>query len=146
MTFEEKIRRQARMGGASRIPLKVIVSLMDEGPGETLRKAWTVLGRKPAQRKFVRSLDLTEEEKAAQRGRRFSREIVFSILVPLYNTDAGMLREMIDSVREQTYEKWELCMADGSDEAHAYVGEICQRYAAEDSRIRYRKKKEEGNP
>ena len=139
MTFEEKIRRQARMGGASRIPLKVIVSLMDEGPGETLRKAWTVLGRKPAQRKFVRSLDLTEEEKAEQRGRRFSREIVFSILVPLYNTDAGMLREMIDSVREQTYEKWELCMADGSDEAHAYVGEICQRYAAEDSRIRYRK-------
>ena len=30
----------------------------------------------------------------------------------------------------QTYENWELCLADGSDADHAYIGEICQEYAA----------------
>ena len=36
-------------------------------------------------------------------------------------------------------ENWELCLADGSDDAHAYVGEYCKRLAAQDSRIVYQK-------
>ena len=46
---------------------------------------------------------------------------------------------MIASVQAQTYERWELCMADGSDGDHQDVGRICQEYAAADSRIKYRK-------
>ena len=39
----------------------------------------------------------------------------------------------------QTYGNWELCLADGSDEAHSYIGEICREYAARaDGRIVYR--------
>ena len=67
----------------------------------------------------------------------FDRNITFSILVPLYNTPENFLTEMIDSVRAQTYGKWELCLADGSDEAHAYVGDICRRYVQQDARVRY---------
>jgi len=48
------------------------------------------------------------------------------------------LKEMIESVTWQTYPYWELCLADGSDEEHSYVGEICQKYAA-DERIKYEK-------
>ncbi|MBP3459995.1 MAG: glycosyltransferase family 2 protein [Lachnospiraceae bacterium] len=70
---------------------------------------------------------------------KFDRDITISILVPLYNTPKKFLTEMIDSVLAQTYRKWELCLADGSDDAHAYVGKICQEYAAMDSRIRYEK-------
>lgn len=33
---------------------------------------------------------------------------------------------MIGSVQWQTYKNWELCLADGSDDAHAYVGEYCK--------------------
>ena len=65
--------------------------------------------------------------------------ICFSVLVPLYNTPERLLREMIDSVREQIYPNWELCLADGSDADHEYVGKICEAYANEDSRIRYQK-------
>lgn len=70
---------------------------------------------------------------------QFDRDITISILVPLYNTPKKFLTEMIDSVLAQTYGKWELCLADGSDDAHAYVGRICQEYAAMDSRVRYEK-------
>lgn len=74
-----------------------------------------------------------EEEKV------YDTKLTFSILVPLYNTPVDFLKEMIDSVVTQTYKDWELCLADGSDGEHAYVGEICNEYAAKDSRIKYQK-------
>ena len=69
----------------------------------------------------------------------FPKDVTFSILVPLYNTPERFLREMIESVTAQTYGKWELCLADGSDDAHAFVGRICQEYRQKDSRIKYQK-------
>lgn len=69
----------------------------------------------------------------------FPKDVTFSILVPLYNTPERFLREMIESVMTQTYGKWELCLADGSDDAHAFVGRICQEYRQKDSRIKYQK-------
>lgn len=58
----------------------------------------------------------------------FDRNVKISILVPLYNTPKNFLYEMIDSVVNQTYQNWELCLADGSDKEHSYVGDICQEY------------------
>ena len=55
-----------------------------------------------------------------------------------YNTPEKFLTELLDCVKNQTYQNWELCLADGSDHEHAYVGEICRKYAAEDPRILYR--------
>ncbi len=76
---------------------------------------------------------------------KFSKDITVSILVPLYNTPKNFLIEMIDSVKAQTYAGWELCLADGSDSDHAYVGEICREYINKDARIRYEKlEKNEG--
>ena len=57
----------------------------------------------------------------------------FSILTPLYNTPEAFLREMIESVLAQTYENWELCLADGSDDAHAYVERVVREYMARDN-------------
>jgi GT2 family glycosyltransferase/2-polyprenyl-3-methyl-5-hydroxy-6-metoxy-1,4-benzoquinol methylase len=81
----------------------------------------------------------TEEELAQQRTVKFSRNIKISILVPLYNTPDKYLREMIQSVLDQTYANWELCLADGSDDDHKSVGKTVQEYARRDSRILYKK-------
>lgn len=81
----------------------------------------------------------TEKELKDQRLEVFSREIKFSILVPLYNTPRKFLEEMIQSVLEQTYGNWELCMADGSGKENCEVEEICKKYATKDSRVKYRK-------
>ncbi len=69
----------------------------------------------------------------------FPNMVKISILVPLYNTPMNFLEEMIGSVTWQTYQNWELCLADGSDDAHIEVGEYCKKLAEDDSRIRYQK-------
>ena len=81
----------------------------------------------------------TEEELEEQRHRVFPQKIKFSVVVPLYNTPERFLRAMIESVQAQTYENWELCMADGSDGEHGGVEKICREYAKKDHRVRYRK-------
>ena len=77
------------------------------------------------------------EEAKAQRETVFPNMVKFSILTPLYNTPEKFLTELLDCVQAQTYQNWELCLADGSDSEHAYVGEICRRYAESDARIKY---------
>lgn len=84
-------------------------------------------------------LALRPDERARQSGTRYPKDIRFSIVVPLYNTPEAYLRAMIDSVIAQTYANWELCMADGSDAEHGYVGQVCLSYAQEDPRILYKK-------
>ena len=80
------------------------------------------------------------EQAAAERATTFPRMVKISILVPLYNTPKEFLVEMIESVTGQTYPNWELCLADGSDAEHAFVGEVCKEYAAKaDGRIVYKK-------
>ena len=93
------------------------------------------------QRKWYRSL-LNDTSK--------SKKLPFiSILVPCYNTDPVFLREMIDSVRGQTYGKWELILAEapvqrknGDRSINRYpLSDIVEEYARGDGRIRYLKLK-----
>lgn len=87
----------------------------------------------------------TQEERERQEQAVFERMPRISILVPLWNTPQDFLQEMIGSVQKQTYANWELCLADGSDDAHAYVGEYCRKLAEADQRIVYQKlQKNEG--
>lgn len=80
-----------------------------------------------------------EADLEAQKHYNFSKNIKFSILVPLYNTPEQFLREMVESVQAQTYGNWELCMADGSDDEHSNIEKICRNYVKKDRRIKYRK-------
>ena len=81
----------------------------------------------------------TEQELAEQRKYQFPKSIKFSIVVPLFNTPEKFLREMIQSVIDQTYANWELCLADGSDVEHGSVEKICRQYTKKESRIKYKK-------
>ena len=108
--------------------------------GKTLKKGDTVtiyFGDSYAQ--IARQALFSETELARQREQRFPRTVRFSILVPLYNTRGRYLREMIESVRAQTYADWELCLADGSDETHPETEQIGREYAEKDRRVRYRR-------
>lgn len=87
----------------------------------------------------------SQEERKAQEETVFPKMVKISILTPLWNTPENFLREMIGSVQAQTYKNWELCLADGSDDAHSYVGRICRELAEKDKRICYMKlEKNEG--
>lgn len=79
----------------------------------------------------------TEEELKAQREKKFSYMPKFSIVIPVYRTPEKYLREMLDSIVDQTYTNWELCIADGSPAGQS-VEKHLKKYAQRDARIRYR--------
>ena len=78
---------------------------------------------------------LSKEEIDEQKNAVFDTNPVISIAVPLYRTPEKYLREMIDSVLDQTYGRLELCLADGSMDDS--VEPIVKEYMHKDSRIKY---------
>lgn len=87
----------------------------------------------------------TSEEAERQRSTVFDQMVKISILVPLWNNQREFQVEMLDSVMNQTYQNWELCLADGSDAEHGYIEEICKEYAARaNGRIVYHKLEKNG--
>lgn len=95
-------------------------------------------------------LDLTQYEKwvevydqhppevlRAQRERaaKFSSRPVISVVMPVYNTPERWLRRAIESVREQSYPHWELCIADDAS-PQPHVRPLLEEYARQDPRIK----------
>lgn len=67
--------------------------------------------------------------------------MLFSILVPVYNVEK-YLPQCIESVLTQDFDDYELILVnDGSTDRSA---DICKKYAAEDNRIKYYSKSNEG--
>lgn len=58
-----------------------------------------------------------------------------SLLLPVHNTPAKFLEEMIASVRAQTYANWQLCMVDGGSTDAGTLAVLEQQRAASDPRI-----------
>lgn len=117
-----------------------------------LRGIWAKIKYKKREREAMERYGTAsfpnEERRRREEETVFPHMVKFSILVPLYNTPKEYLTAMLDSVIAQTYQNWELCLADGSDSGHAdgsgsghadgsdgghaYVGEICREYQKAD--------------
>ncbi len=82
-----------------------------------------------------------EETLEKQRKRKFPDGPLISIVVPAYLTPERFLRQMLDSLLAQTYENWELCLANGSPE-DPDMQTVLRSYAEMDRRIRYQDLKE----
>ena len=79
---------------------------------------------------------LTEEEKQRQRDFVWENPPLISVVVPLYRTPEEFLRQMIESVQNQTYPHWELCIVDGSGDVEG-TRPVVESYL-DDKRIHYR--------
>jgi O-antigen biosynthesis protein len=60
---------------------------------------------------------------------------LISVVMPVYNPPPAFLARAIESVREQLYPHWELCIADDAS-TDAAVTEVLTRFAALDDRIK----------
>ncbi len=87
--------------------------------------------------KFKLEKQTTEQDK-------FKIKPLISVLLPTYNTDPGHLKECIDSVIAQTYNNWELCIADDASTLQS-TRDIIIEYAKQDSRIKYIFRKKNGH-
>jgi GT2 family glycosyltransferase len=88
---------------------------------------------------WVRQFDtLTAADRRAMdlHASRFKKRPLISVLAPLYNTPEAFLRRCIESVREQIYSNWELCLVDDASPG-AHVASICAEYARNDKRIKF---------
>ena len=57
----------------------------------------------------------TKEKLEAQRRTKFEKTPLISICTAAWNTRRSDLEELVASLQNQSYENWELCLADGSD-------------------------------
>ncbi len=92
---------------------------------------------------WIRAVQPDVRERKRQRRHKFAIEPKFSVVIPLYNTPREFLKEIMDSVLNQTYRNVELCLADGSTDDG--VEQYIKRHYAKEWRIRYcRLKKNRG--
>lgn len=123
---------------------RLIQSISEDGYKSTYIRIRRKLHSRFGAKAFKKSWKLMDADRRQQEKRIFGVSDVISILVPLYNTPIPYLSGLLDSVQAQTYKHFELCLADGSDESHAEVGEIAKKRAQNDNRIRYMKLAENG--
>jgi glycosyltransferase involved in cell wall biosynthesis len=94
-----------------------------------------------ARAKYERWIAAFDQENASnrlavsRRVRQLPRHPLISILLPVYNSDLRFLRAAIDSVRNQIYPQWELCIADDAS-TDAEVRPFLEETARRDTRIK----------
>ncbi|MGK5024665.1 glycosyltransferase family 2 protein [Janthinobacterium sp. RB2R34] len=96
---------------------------------------------------WVRRYDLLNDEQRAQlraRQELFAAQPLISVVMPTYNPNPAWLVEVIESVRQQIYPHWELCIADDCS-TDAAIRPILERYQREDSRIKVAFREQNGH-
>ena len=84
--------------------------------------------------KWIELNEPKEEELEKQCKMKFKNNPRISIIIPMYNTPVKFFEELVDSLIEQTYTNWELCLADGSNEKNEKLKSIYEK----DERIKYK--------
>ncbi len=79
--------------------------------------------------------DKKELREQSEQADTFTYKPVISIITPVFNPPAYALIELIESVLDQSYPYFELCLGNFTDNEE--VIEVLKRYAKSDSRIKY---------
>ncbi len=69
---------------------------------------------------------------------------LISVLLPVYNVPVSYLRAALDSVCQQIYQKWELCVADDAS-TDPQIRQLLEEYENKDARIRVTFHEENGH-
>ena len=115
----------------------------EDGSAAVYRKIKKKIIKESSYGEWIAKYEPTREELAFQRrsSRDFSDPPHFSIVVPLYHTAPTLLNELLASVKAQTYENWELVLADASADEKGYseLEAILKKEGDRDTRIVYHK-------
>jgi len=132
------IKRNLNIKRIGTLASRGVSSLKSEGLEATWRKIdfRIKLMTKGDVWKFRSDIPLKRELKR-QKSATFPYMPKISIIVPLYNTPEKFLKEMIDSVYNQSYSNWQLVLADASDKDLPHIEKTVKGY--NDSRIVYKK-------
>ncbi len=93
--------------------------------------------------RWIHEFERSENDLIDLKLRSFEHRPLISIVMPTYNTKAAELNSAIQSVMEQSYGNWELCIADDCSSAK-HVRESLDHFAGTDSRIKVTYRTERG--
>ncbi|OGO15927.1 MAG: hypothetical protein A2Z14_13790 [Chloroflexi bacterium RBG_16_48_8] len=119
---------------------------LDLGFLGALRKAFAGIRGKPIghtansdYQSWIKFSEPEPEELKEQRekAKSFSYRPLISVITPVYHPPPDVLKEAFDSLLAQTYDHWEMCIADASTEDRK-VHQILETYSQKDSRIKVR--------
>ncbi|MBW4473361.1 MAG: glycosyltransferase family 2 protein [Stenomitos rutilans HA7619-LM2] len=103
-----------------------------------------VRGRVSYQKWIARDRLTKQDIVAAQRAiEQWSLRPTFSIIMPVYNVEARWLEKAIQSVQNQLYPDWELCIADDAS-PKPHIKRILTHYSKSDARIKVAFRPENG--
>lgn len=100
-------------------------------------QAFSDIGIKPEYDLWMLKNNLNNliERQYIKKEQNFSYRPKISIIMPVYNVNELWLEKAIDSVRNQIYTNWELCIADDAS-AKKHIKSILAKYSEMDSRIK----------
>lgn len=127
-TFGMQIVRQVQRGGLNSL------QVTNAHASRQHYKAW-LARHEPTNADF-------DQQRASAAGMRYQPTI--SLLTPVFNTPEPFLRAMIDSVRAQTWPRWQLCIVDDAS-TKPHVWQVLEHYAALDARICIQRRAKNGH-
>ncbi|HWD53672.1 MAG TPA: glycosyltransferase family 2 protein, partial [Acidimicrobiales bacterium] len=90
------------------------------------------------------TLDDVARRQIATRAHAMAEQLKISVIMPVYNPPPAYLRAAVDSVRNQIYPNWELCIADDAS-TETEIRALLDSYAASDPRIKLVRREENGH-
>ncbi|MMZ50432.1 Chondroitin synthase [compost metagenome] len=122
-----KIARIYKTSGSAGVwhKIKIVLGLNQENILGQDYQQWVELHRIGDQKKAEIEREISD----------FKYRPLISIVVPVYNVDEVWLRKCIESVRNQIYDNWELCIADDAS-PKPHIKEVLQEYTSKDPRIK----------
>src|SRR5579875_95715 len=117
-------------------PNPPFVTTLEDTPANLApHQAETVID--PAYQRWIDEHEPHREDLHHQRqlSQRFSHRPVFSIIVPVYRVEHRFLQECVNSVLEQTYDNWELCITHAPDNDSTNL-DYLRNIARQDARVR----------
>jgi GT2 family glycosyltransferase len=147
MHFYRQLKQQIRKRGLLGLLAKIFLVMANEGVrGMRLRMRRTaLLNMNPAilpgntdSSLWIRLFERPDEAFYAHltaRASLWARPPRISLLMPVYNTPEAWLRQAIDSVIQQVYQDWELCIADDAS-TQPHVRNVLEEYRQRDARIK----------
>ena len=83
---------------------------------------------------WIRYNELKDADLKEQARTEFKIMPKISLVVPMYKTKEKFLKELVECLVRQSYQDWELCLADGSEKENP----VYKKYVESDSRIKYK--------
>ena len=113
----------------------VLGAIRQQGLRNVLRNRKMRLDQADQYEKWIKEHEQYDVKAVKQEIQTFAVKPKISLVVPVYNVEEKWLRACIDSLTQQYYENWELCLADDAS-PKPEIKPLIERYVESDPRIK----------